>query len=165
MSQIFLIADTHFGHKNICKFEPEHRPFGSVEEHDEELVKRWNSVVKPTDTVWHLGDVLFGVKSFDLLPRLNGTKKLVMGNHDHYSMHLYMDHFTRVAGSAEVAGYVLTHMPVHNSQSTRYKGNIHGHLHSNMLDSDFHINVSAEQVNLTPISLEVAISRQRKSGD
>ena len=159
MSQVFLIGDTHFGHKNIIKYEPAHRPFATIEEHDEELIRRWNSVVSNKDTVWHLGDVLFGVDAFNLLPRLNGTKKLVMGNHDSYPVTKYAEHFTQVRGAAELGGYLLTHIPVAFSQGERYKGNIHGHLHSHTLDGGFHHNVSAEQINLTPIAFDALKAR------
>lgn len=153
--ETFAIGDTHFGHKNILKYEPEHRPFSTIEEHDEELIKRWNSVVCPKDVVWHLGDVLFGEHSFELLGRLYGNKKLVLGNHDNYPIEKYLKYFTKVVGVGTFNGYVLTHMPL--LPSTRYKGNIHGHLHSNVLDSDFHYNVSAEQINLTPIPMHVLL--------
>lgn len=154
MPDIFLIGDTHFGHRKILEFEAAARPFSNIDEHDDALVDRWNSVVRPKDTVWHLGDVLFGSGSFRHLPRLNGIKKLVMGNHDHYPSALYLEHFNRIVGAAELAGCLLTHIPVHDSQFRRYKANIHGHLHSRKLDDPRYVCVSAEHNNLTPISLE-----------
>ena len=62
MSEVFFIADTHFNHKRIVEIR-EKEPggkFASIDEHDEELVRRWNATVGKKDTVWHLGD--FGVK-------------------------------------------------------------------------------------------------------
>ena len=32
------------------------RPFASLAEMDDALIRRWNEVVRPGDTVWHLGD-------------------------------------------------------------------------------------------------------------
>ncbi len=52
---IFLTSDTHFGHGRILELS--HRPFDSIEQHDDEIVRRWNEVVGPKDTVIHLGDV------------------------------------------------------------------------------------------------------------
>lgn len=87
---IWFISDTHFGHGasernpnggiiNYCN-----RPFSSVEEMNEVMIERWNSRVKPEDTIIHLGDFALGKK--DLWPsyasRLNGYKILVCGNHD-----------------------------------------------------------------------------------
>ena len=154
MNRIFVISDTHFGHKKIIEFEAENRPFATVEEHDAELVRRWNAAVKPKDTVWHLGDVLFGRGSFKILGALNGVKKLVMGNHDRYPSQLYLEHFSQVVGSAEMRGCILTHVPVHPSQFERYKANIHGHLHSTRLEDERYINVSAECIGLAPVPLD-----------
>ena len=53
MANIFLIADTHFGHKGVCEFLNNDgnklRPFNDVNEMDEVLVKNWNLVVKPSE--------------------------------------------------------------------------------------------------------------------
>lgn len=158
-NRVFIIADTHFGHKRICEFEPEARPFSSVEEHDAELVYRWNSTVRKHDTVWHLGDVLFGLGAFETLAQLNGVKRLVMGNHDHYPMHQYLAHFSSVCGSAVVRDCILTHIPVNQMQFHRFRANLHGHLHSKVLDDPRYINVSAEHWNLTPALLDTVMLR------
>lgn len=158
-NRIFIISDTHFGHTNICNFESEKRPFNSVEEHDAELVYRWNSTVKRNDTVWHLGDVLFGENSFETLKQLNGVKKLVMGNHDHYPITRYMEHFSQIFGTVKLRDCILSHIPVHPGQFGRFKANIHGHMHSKKLDDLRYINVSAEQINLTPILLDTVMLR------
>lgn len=162
MNRIFIIADTHFGHKKILQFEKTNRPFATIEEHDEELVHRWNAVVKPKDTVWHLGDVLFGRNSFAVLSRLHGIKKLVLGNHDRYPIQLYLEHFTHVAGNAELRNCILTHIPVHPTQFNRYELNIHGHLHSNTLSDRRYVNVSAEQVGLTPLLLDTLLQTRKQ---
>jgi calcineurin-like phosphoesterase family protein len=158
MNRIFLIGDTHFGHSKVIEFEAELRPFKTIQEHDEALVTNWNSVVNPKDTVWHLGDVGFGVGFFDILPRLHGVKKLVMGNHDRYPTAKYLEHFNSVYGAAKLHDYILTHIPIHPDQFYRFKGNIHGHLHSSKIDDDRYINVSAEQIGLTPILFDKAVA-------
>lgn len=162
-NRIFIISDTHFGHKKICQFEPVARPFSTVQEHDDELVRRWNSVVRDCDTVWHLGDVLFGEDSFDTIARLNGVKKLVMGNHDRYPIERYAQHFRQICGSAKVRDCILTHIPIHPNQFYRFKANIHGHLHSNTLSDPRYINVSAEQLNLTPVLLDTVLLKLKEA--
>lgn len=82
MRNTWLVADTHFGHRNILALEPG-RPGATIEEHDELLIERWNAVVRPDDQVWHLGDVSLSVPVMErVTPRLNGHKYLVAGNHD-----------------------------------------------------------------------------------
>ena len=78
----FYIADLHFGHENCLSFD--HRPFGSIEEHDEELIRRWNSVVGDGDEVWILGDLswITPPKTVEIIDKLNGVKNLIVGNHD-----------------------------------------------------------------------------------
>ena len=51
---IFITSDTHFGDESIRRYE--NRPFSSVQEMDEELIRRWNEKVSEDDVVWHLGD-------------------------------------------------------------------------------------------------------------
>lgn len=156
-NRVFVIADTHFGHKKIVQFEAATRPFASVEEHDAELVRRWNATVNKHDTVWHLGDVLFGVEAFATLALLNGVKKLVLGNHDRYPCASYLEHFSQVTGAAEVRGCIMTHIPIHPGQFRRYRANIHGHLHSNKLDDPRYICVSAEHTGLAPKLLDTVL--------
>lgn len=160
-NRVWLTSDTHFGHKKIITFEPT-RAFDTIEQHDDELVRRWNDAVKPKDTVWHLGDVLFGLESFDILRRLNGIKRLVMGNHDAYPIGRYAEHFVSIHGTVKYRDCVLTHVPVHPYQKYRFKANIHGHLHSKTLDDPWYINVCPEHHNLTPVLADKIIP---KTGD
>lgn len=78
----FFTSDTHFGHARIVELS--NRPFTDVDEMDEALISRWNEVVSPEDTVYHLGDVALGkiADSLPLVARLNGYKIMVTGNHD-----------------------------------------------------------------------------------
>jgi calcineurin-like phosphoesterase family protein len=152
---IYLISDTHFGHKNILKYETTHRPFSTIEEHDEELVRRWNAVVTENDTVWHLGDVALGRDGINIVERLNGNKNLVLGNHDKKHYHKYFD---KVVPHHVLKGNILlSHYPVHEQQLTRYKYNIHGHLHSKVIDHHKYFNVSVECIGLKPVALEVLL--------
>lgn len=96
MGDIYWTSDTHFGHRNIIKYCK--RPFASKEEiesgrisdasvqrMDEALIANWNAIVKPGDTVYHLGDFANATKVTrvqSILDRLHGTKHLCPGNHD-----------------------------------------------------------------------------------
>lgn len=80
----WVSSDHHFGHSKIIEYC--NRPFHNVHEMDEEMIARWNAVVKPEDTIYHLGDFAFFKGGPDVLKditrRLNGYKIMVMGNHD-----------------------------------------------------------------------------------
>ena len=78
----WLTSDLHIGHANICAYTG--RPYSSVDEMNEDIVRRWNSKVASDDEVWVLGDVAMGKIDLSLLyiSQLNGTKYLVPGNHD-----------------------------------------------------------------------------------
>ena len=65
---------------------------------DEEMVKRWNEVVRPNDKVYHLGDVVIARKNLHILGRLNGKQRLIRGNHDIFSTSDFFAHFDEIYG-------------------------------------------------------------------
>lgn len=78
---IFFTSDLHLWHTNVIKYC--NRPFASVEEMNEMLVKYWNDTVGPDDEVYCLGDVSMAFRPIETFSyRLNGKKYLVPGNHD-----------------------------------------------------------------------------------
>lgn len=84
MSNNFFSSDLHFFHKNIQSFCPNTRLGSTVEEMNELLIGRHNSVVRPQDIVYLLGDISFGTaeETKTVVQRLNGKKHLIYGNHD-----------------------------------------------------------------------------------
>lgn len=94
-TKVFFTSDTHFGHSNIIKYCQ--RPFNSAEHMDEVLISNWNEVVSPKDIVFHLGDFCFGSDKewIKILQRLNGTKYLILGNHD----------LKKIANSSQIQDY------------------------------------------------------------
>lgn len=82
MGDVFFTSDLHLGHERIVELCG--RPFANTQEMNETLIQNWNMVVRPTDSVWVLGDVALGKirESLALVKRLNGNKLLVPGNHD-----------------------------------------------------------------------------------
>jgi len=157
MTKTFLISDTHFGHANIIKYCD--RPFANVDEMDQAIIKNWNSVVAPDDKVYHLGDVTLSKKKLYILDHLNGTKVLIRGNHDIFKLKDYMPYFKDVLATHELGGYILSHIPLHDSQKQRFRGNIHGHIHEKNLPDPWYYNISVEQIGYTPITLEQAMKR------
>lgn len=166
---IFVISDTHFHHSNILNFKDEFgnriRPFSSVEEMNETMVENWNSIVRPSDHVWHLGDVYFG-KPEDadkILSQLNGKKRLLLGNHDHGKDMVLQKHFQKIEmwRIFPERKTVLTHVPVFlgEEKHRKYDFNIHGHVHSNSLASKKYLNVSVEVTGYKPVAIEDAFKK------
>jgi len=165
MGNIWVISDTHFGHKNILTFKDSFgklvRDFSSVEEMDDFMIDSWNSVVKQGDKVYHLGDVFFGSKDRfkSLWPKLNGSKRLVVGNHDDIKFLSYGGFFKKVVMWRVFTefGLLLTHSPQHQSALTgRRNGllNVHGHIHQNPSPDGPYKCVCVEQVDYTPVNIE-----------
>ncbi|MCX7865485.1 MAG: hypothetical protein N2423_10725, partial [Novosphingobium sp.] len=80
---------------------------------DEELVRRWNAVVRDQDLVYHLGDVSMGRQGLHVLSRLRGRKILIRGNHDTASDEEYLAHFEKILACLSLKGMLLTHIPIH----------------------------------------------------
>lgn len=165
--EIFVISDTHFGHQNIIKYC--NRPYRNYLLMDQDIVERWNSVVKPEDIVYHLGDVYMQCsKGYieNILGRLNGRKRLVLGNHDNGKDQILQKYFQKIMmwRMFPEFGLLLTHVPVHESSLSRGATgneknppkllNIHGHIHEKPSPSKDHRCVCVEQINYIPISIE-----------
>ena len=136
MPAVWLVSDTHFGHEKTCTvFKREDgsplRPFSCAEEMDEYMVKAWNERVKPTDKVYHLGDVVINRKALKALERLNGDKVLIRGNHDIFRDDDYRQYFREIRAYHVMNGMILSHIPLHSHSLGRFGVNIHGHLHAN----------------------------------
>lgn len=152
---IYFISDLHFGHKNciaMCN-----RPFADVDEMDEALINAWNDRVKNDDTVYIVGDLLWEKCDIkDYLPRLNGKKILIAGNHDykwlkragmakraddgHVEYCGYSEYFTNIAQFVEIRPegipITLCHYPMLEWKASRKLGSqklgylIYGHIHN-----------------------------------
>jgi calcineurin-like phosphoesterase family protein len=136
MPSVFLVSDTHFGHTGVCRFTRNDgvtklRPWDNADEMDEFMVKAWNERVKPTDKVYHLGDVVINRKALKIMHRLNGDKVLIRGNHDIFPDVEYRQYFRELRAYHVMNGLILSHIPVHEASLGRFGCNIHGHLHAN----------------------------------
>lgn len=167
---IYLTSDTHFNHKNILAYEPTSRPFASVEEMNEAIIEKWNSVVSPEDEVYHLGDFFMGqlTEIEPILNRLNGKITLIRGNHDQSNrMKIYKEHGI-VIKDIEYLKYkgrffILCHFPIANEEFIKMVikdnsevVNLYGHVHSNApkgyVNGTYHVGMDTN--DLTPISIE-----------
>ena len=187
MPAVFLVSDTHFGHKGVCHFTRNDgvtklRPWDSPEEMDEEMVKRWNDTVRPNDKVYHLGDVVINRKALPTMARLNGDKVLIRGNHDIFRDDEYRKYFRELRAYHVMNGMILSHIPIHSDSLGRFGTNIHGHLHANRvmiraetthefitrgsrewIDPRYHC-VCVEQTDFAPILFEDVIKRIKEEG-
>jgi calcineurin-like phosphoesterase family protein len=160
MAATYVLSDTHFGHASMLTFlnpQGRHvRTFDSVEAMDDHIIRCWNSVVRPHDHVYHLGDVAMKKAGLAQVQHLHGHKRLVPGNHDIFPVTDYLAAgFEKVYGMRVLDGWVLTHLPVHPSQlGARFKGNVHGHLHDKPSPEGPYLNVSVEAVHYLPVPLE-----------
>lgn len=158
---IHFISDTHFGHANILKYD--NRPFASIEEHDETLLNNINSVLEPGDTLYHLGDVAWSQKSFDwFIEGLQGKGihlKLIRGNHDN-RWESPIPQSNVVEFKHQDHKFFLSHYP-HLSWPNRFHGSIHlfGHVHGNLKGVGRSMDVSANMINYTPISIVDVIEK------
>ena len=179
MSKVFLQSDWHFNHDFVAGT----RGFASAEEHDATLIQRINSVVTKRDTLWVLGDVFMGSISAGLekVARVNGTKRLVLGNHDAaHPMHrksasqirrflevfdsVHLHEELRLASGRRV---LLSHFPYEGDHGEREGGDrhkqwrlrdegawlIHGHVHDAWSRNGRQINVGVDRRDF-PVNVE-----------
>ncbi len=135
MPEKFYISDWHYGHKNCLAFD--NRPFTTIEQMNTALVKRWNSVVKPGDSVYVLGD-MFWCNADTAIPILNslaGEIFLVKGNHDRCHIKRFVDQFVKVSEYMEIEDkdrkVVLCHYPIPCFKNHFYGWyHLYGHVHN-----------------------------------
>lgn len=175
---IFFTSDTHYGHKNIIKYS--NRPYSGVDHMNEMLIANWNSVVKPDDTVYHLGDFAFYSdvnKIISIIKRLNGNKVFIRGNHDkimerpeikelfleyHDYKEIYVQDPTAEKGRQHI---VLLHygMRVWN-KSHRGSWQLYGHSHGSLPELPGYraFDVGVDCWNYTPISYNQVKTKMSK---
>jgi calcineurin-like phosphoesterase family protein len=173
------MSDLHLGHKAIALL----RGFADIDEYNEEVIRRWNSVVTKRCLIFLLGDATMENKKYiPLLARLNGRIVMVGGNHeDFHDFKLISQYVEAIMGAIQYKGFILTHIPIHTQEVSRFRGNIHGHLHEDTIkktaatyNENFkserpytvtiadtidkrYLNVSWDRLDGYPISLEKVI--------
>ncbi len=160
----WFTSDTHFGHANVITYC--NRPFSSAEEMDEDLIRRWNTVVCPGDRVYILGDFALckRPRRLEILQRLFGVKVLVRGNHDGDAKDCSKD-FDLVCERmtlrlAKKLNVLLCHFPYtptderHPDKMPKDQGSwlLHGHVHCAWKKNGRQINVGSDVWAFAPVS-------------
>jgi calcineurin-like phosphoesterase family protein len=165
---IFYTGDQHYFYKNIIKYE--NRPYLSINEMNEDMIKRHNKKVAPTDDIYFLGDFAFASASQieNLLRRLNGRKFLIFGNHDKEILHnknlqsyfVFCRHYHSLIDNGTPV--ILFHYPI-QVWDRKHHGSIHlyGHIHTDkenhhplVKDIENAYNVGVDVRNFEPVSLK-----------
>lgn len=181
----YITSDTHFCHdKDFC-YKP--RGFSSIKEMNEGIIERWNSVVKPYDIVYHLGDICLNdsVKGAKCISKLNGRIVWFRGNHDTVNKIDYIlrhcdniqlweglnSSYSTVVKMNNMQCY-LSHYPTlvanyDEKHFTQHTINFHGHTHQKQnfifYDNPFIYHVGVDSHNCFPIPLEQAIDDVRQA--
>lgn len=163
-------ADLHLGHANVIRYCS--RPYPNVLKMDEDIIARWNAVVRPDDHTYILGDFCLP-SGYPHVARylrlLNGTKALITGNHDKKNHERLIE-----AGFAEVFNgnpahgglayhdAVLVHQPPDEAQWATMQAHgaklcFHGHVHDAWVRRGHLVNVGADVRAFTPQSYEELI--------
>ena len=174
--KVFLSSDTHFNHERKFVYEP--RGFSTVEEMNEEIIRRWNEKDGKSDIVFLLGDVMLGdnAKGIECLKRLNGHISIIIGNHDtdtrialykkcpnvdevvmakrftYKKLNFYLSHYPTLTGNLE-ANFWETVL------------NLYGHLHVKekfYQDIPYMYNVSCDAQDCYPVELDQVIKEMKE---
>ncbi len=178
MNNIWFISDTHFGHNGILTFTSYDGSlvrgdrFSLCQEMDEEMIQNWNAVIKPQDKVYHCGDVFMGDRfKFEVnWSRLNGHKRLIIGNHDDIEFLVEGKFFEEVMiwRYFKDFDFIATHIPMQleNTWEGNKKAtfNVHGHIHEKNSPTLRHHNICVERTDYKPVHIEDlrTILRKRK---
>lgn len=168
---IYLTSDLHFSHSKSFIYEA--RGFASIEEHDETIIKNFNSMVKPEDELYILGDLMLydNKRGLECLQQLNGNKHFIRGNHDTPTRcRLYSEIGIIDEGYATMLKYkkyyfYLSHYPTITSNGEieslhQIVCNLFGHTHARLKfykDTPYLYNVAPEAHQYFPVSIDKAI--------
>jgi calcineurin-like phosphoesterase family protein len=139
MADTWFTADFHFGHFNIIRYC--NRPFADTEEMNEAIIHRLNSCVKPTDTLYFLGDFCLSRPENVQAYRnrlVAKTIHFIEGNHDKTTRkfpHLFASWSSLAEIRVGQQRIVLCHYAMrvwpHHAQGAWH---LYGHSHGNLPD-------------------------------
>lgn len=159
---MFFTSDHHFSHTNIIQYCG--RPFSSVEEMDEAMVWRWNQAVKPTDSVYFLGDFTLGNATLadSFLQRLNGKIYMLEGNHDKgwFRKNYFFGNKVQFLPPLYKLNFdgqmiILCHYPMRSWQSSEHGSwHLFGHEHGRFAPQGLSFDAGVDCNNFYPFSFE-----------
>ena len=149
-SDVWFISDLHIDHRGISKkFRTE---FKDDEDHANTIIENYKKVITKRSLVYFLGDVAFSSEGWDIIAKLPGRKRIVLGNHDRVEdMDKITQIFEKVEGLGRYKGFWISHAPIH-PEELRGKRNLHGHVHNQSLDDNRYFNCSMENIGYAPIN-------------
>lgn len=162
---------SHFFHDNTWKlFKRDDgtplRNFTCNSDMHEHMIDKWNKYIKPEDYVYHLGDVTFQYHAGfnELMSRLNGRKRLIIGNHDKIWNPALMRWFEKAdlwKGFKE-SNFTATHIPMPLEHLRDGAFNVHAHLHQNLKSDPHYINVCMDARDYWPVHLDDIVAEIRR---
>ena len=128
----FFTSDEHLGHNRVREYS--NRPFSSIEEMDDEIIKRNNEIVKDDDIVVHGGD--FSLIRDQIIvrkkyvSRLKGKHIFIVGSHDYWLGKEYHEIWTKNINGMfiVVCHYAMRVWPRSHYGSWQLYGHSHGTL-------------------------------------
>lgn len=165
----YFTSDQHFGHANIIKYCD--RPYATYKIMDKALIDNWNSVIKDEDEVFVIGDFSLTrnhemIRS--LLEKLNGTKHLILGNHDELKPFSYVNcGFASVHTSLKIEDTIyLIHDPASAAVLKKDDILLCGHVHTLFTEIESEngvrvINVGVDVRDYKPVSLEELLWKRK----
>ncbi len=150
----YFTSDWHLNEKRIGDFNPFFRPFKTVEEQNQTIIRSLNDIVQPSDELYLLGDVAMDEDGVRLLEQVRCKNRyLVIGNYDQDKLGLLSGYFKDMKYSMDVTvGSIpcyLNHYPV-NYVNDRF--NIVGHIHGLWKVKPNMVNVGVDAWHFRPVS-------------
>ena len=172
----WFTADLHFFHANIIRYA--NRPFKSLSDMDGYLISQWNERVRTDDTIYVIGDFVFGGKTH--LQRATGAllghKFIIRGNHEKGTQRYLDAGFEAMYEELELElqgkKYLLNHFP-YDITDERFQARkpvdkglwlLCGHVHDKWQTKGHMINVGVDCWNMAPVSEETIILLSSKGG-
>jgi calcineurin-like phosphoesterase family protein len=188
--RVWFTSDLHLGNLHVASTRGFDADDSSVGRHDLAIKRNWNEVVRPSDTVWVLGDVCLDARNLPKVAELNGTKHLITGNHDavfpgrhnsHKFYKIWSEYFASIQPFAvrhyDGTKFLLSHFPYSGDREAgtercsqfRLKDEglplVHGHLHMPHVlhpawPRQVHVGLDAWELRPVPLGEVVRLVRE-----